>query len=385
MRPLATLFLCCLAGCLADPRLAVLRSALAEQRAVKPEQMTAARGATPKLTTIKHDLRDWVDDHLSHVQSDVDERALAGKLNTELRASNLVCGWTDPDPSCPDQIQLGYLGRIELRRTGGLLAAITRVGIECGFDESVYLYKALPGDGWQRIWQNEQNSYIKDTYQPQTIVSVDADFDTTTKDFLVMTLGRNPWCQSNWHNVYFRVFRPGPGPEGRPVVDDKGWAFVAGNPINGVTTSKDALFEFITFRTNGDFRSAVRHYRIDHDVATLIDPVALSPMDFVEEWVALDWTKDARRFSESAQLMEWHRKLTHRSEDFRYDFPTYHCQATPDQWQLAYENAGKRTYFKVRWRPPYRFTMVEVSTQPDRKCTERDDGADDERTLFPGR
>jgi hypothetical protein len=39
-------------------------------------------------------------------------------------------------------------------------------------------------------------------------------------------------------------------------------------------------------------------------------------------------------------------------------------------------------YFLVRWRPPYHFTMVEVSGHPKPACTEEDREADEPRTLF---
>ena len=85
-------------------------------------------------------------------------------------------------------------------------------------------------------------------------------------------------------------------------------------------------------------------------------------------------------------MLDAHEKL-HKgfiSGDFIY--PTMHC-AEPDLWQVGVDfgDPAKGTYFLVRWRPPYHFTMVQVSDPASPDCTEEDSAADDEyRTLFPG-
>src|SRR5260221_4888691 len=45
----------------------------------------------------------------------------------------------------------------------------------------------------------------------------------------------------------------------------------------------------------------------------------------------------------------------------------------------------KSTYFLVRWRPPCRFTLVDLCDHPSPACSEKDHKADDDRTLFPVR
>ena len=70
---------------------------------------------------------------------------------------------------------------------------------------------------------------------------------------------------------------------------------------------------------------AVRHYKIDHDQVNRIDPLALSPRDFVSEWLVHDWTEMAL-WSESANrgsMRDWHGKLHGDSGIFLY--PTMHC------------------------------------------------------------
>lgn len=67
-----------------------------------------------------------------------------------------------------------------------------------------------------------------------------------------------------------------------------------------------------------------------------------------------------------------------------------HCNAQ-DLWQVGVdfkpdEDAARKKpiYFLVRWRPPYKFSMVQVNDRPTPGCTQRDRDADETpRTMFP--
>src|ERR1039457_500249 len=62
---------------------------------------------------------------------------------------------------------------------------------------------------------------------------------------------------------------------------------------------------------------------------------------------------------------------------------TMHCQ-TPDLWQVALEAYNVQNdlapeserYFLVRWRPPYHFTMMNISDKPFARCDQNDPEAD---------
>ena len=70
--------------------------------------------------------------------------------------------------------------------------------------------------------------------------------------------------------------------------------------------------------------------------------------------------------------------------------PAMHCPESPDLWQerihfAPLENGPGREfdeYFLVRWKPPFHFSMIEVSDHPKPGCTEGDKEADEPRTLF---
>lgn len=210
------------------------------------------------------------------------------------------------------------------------------------------------------------------------------------EEAIVLTLGTQPWCESNWRDVYYRAFFLKPDRSAKPLIEGSAWAYLS-QPVLGSVAQDDVLVEFSTGTIDGGFpnRRAVRHYKIDGNNAQRIDPIALSPRDFVDEWLTHPWT-EAALWSEPANkisLLARHREL-HKDPLFgEFLSPTMHCPAAPDLWQVGIEfsDAQDRTvYFKVRWRPPYHFTMVEVRDQPWHACTEKDPDADEPRTLFAG-
>src|SRR5262249_545076 len=90
---------------------------------------------------------------------------------------------------------------------GELLRVTTNIGILCGYDQSAYLYE-WKESRWARIWETERNDYTK--YDPQNIEDVIVSplwFDDAKMSRLVLTLGTSPWCSSNWHPVYYQLWR----------------------------------------------------------------------------------------------------------------------------------------------------------------------------------
>lgn len=365
-----------------DSLLDQLHASLVAMRG-KPVGSEGARGGSPKLTAAKHLLRDWVEARLTGWPERGDEGDLQRKLNADLSREGLFCG----TQTCPDWTKIGFLDKVTLRRESGFIILQTAVGIDCGYDDSVYIYAWSP-EGWRRVWQNEQNTYTDKEYKPQHLQGVHISPHNTANDYLVLTLGTEPWCQSAWHDAYYRAYRLGPDPNPEPILSGGRWAYLGDYqpPIRGAITLDDIFVEYIVASIDGG-REEVEHYKIDHDKVKRIDPLALSPRDFVDEWLISDWS-DAYEWSESpdrGSLADAHKKLHNVHGPPVFVRPTLHCPKTPDLWQVGVsfdDLNSKPMYFLVRWRPPYRFTMVRITAQPSPACTEADPFADEHRTLL---
>jgi hypothetical protein len=86
-------------------------------------------------------------------------------------------------------------------------------------------------------------------------------------------------------------------------------------------------------------------------------------------------------------LKQWHQRLRADFVAGQFD-DTMHCE-TPDLSQVTFEPDNAKdfapepsVYFLVRWRPPYHFTMMDISDKPWPRCTQEDREADEWRTLF---
>jgi hypothetical protein len=361
-----------------DTRLEQLRTTLLSLRAHANENLDV-RGATPELTTAKHQLRDWIESRLEGLKSDGNTDDFARSINGTLVAAKMPDG-------VDDQNNLGTVLDVRLHRESGLLFVITSLGILCGEDDSAYAYQWSDGQ-WKRYWESGQEDYTPKKYLPQHIEGIHVWEPVKERKRLVLTLGSETWCSSAWHNVYYRLWRIDSAGT-KLLLDEtklawlRTYKYIVGSVggINGqFEGAEEALIEFTTGSIDGGVhnREVVRHYIIEGDRVRRVDPVALSPRDFVDEWLTHPWIESAGWSNAAAPLQSWHEKLRSGSVTGEFDFPTKHCQ-TPDLWQVAYDG----TYFLVRWRPPYHFTMMNVSDKPWPLCNKPDPQADEWRTLF---
>jgi hypothetical protein len=300
-----------------DSRLTALRSTLEGMR-LNAKTDLRSRG-NPQFTVAKHQLRDWIESQLTPWQSNWDAKALEQQLNSALKKAAVFCD--SNAPCADDQNSTGYLGDIEIR-FDGLLRLKTRLGILCGSDESAYLYK-WTGKQWQRIWESERNDYTGDHYDPQiihdVIVSRQWANGRQLDDHIVLTLGRNPWCSSNWQSNYYRIWKVDQTGS-KLLLEDKEIGFE--DDLHGSIHTKDPFDRNDTDTVTVEFaigsidaaahnREAVRRYAVRADKAERIDPIALSPRDFVDEWLthskaeSSSWSIDASRQT----LSNWHDKL----------------------------------------------------------------------------
>jgi hypothetical protein len=372
----AVLFITAAAWC-QDARLTALHQTLATIHSKPPEPPPGA-----ELTLAKHQIRDWIEEQLAQAKNLGEAMALSDRINAALK---------DVDASGPnDEGNLqGGVGDVHVSDEGGIVFVTTGIGVfNCQYDESVYGYKLMDGH-WRRIWESEQTDYPKKRYAPQNVVAVHAwqDFQGGHEQgpAYVMTLSNSSGCTSNWHSVTYRVWRVDPSGS-KLLIDDSEGAFHRMVPYavgsigrdSRIDSPIDVLIEFTQRSIDAGVhnREAIRRYLITGDQVRRVDPVALSPRDFVDEWLTRPW-KDSASWSASAALRPWHAKLHSDLVAGNFD-TTMHCQS-PDLWQVTLNDD---VFFLVRWRPPYHFTMMDIASKPWPRCTQKDPEADEWRTLF---
>ncbi|MEO7692296.1 MAG: hypothetical protein ABIS51_23635 [Sphingomonas sp.] len=405
----------------AEGDLAAVAGALAKVRAT--HGINQERDAGPELTPVKQALRAWIEPQLPAnprsinpdgsmtILTTEDLEALSARLNTSLDAAGLMCG-DDASPANPcvgsptaAENERGYVGQVSIGMLDGgrYLLVVTGVGIRCGFDQSAYVYRHGPSGSWTLLLATEQDRYGKDDYAPQMFVAINASpsgvaWDDPAPPPLVATLGLHPWCSSNWQMLYTRLWRASDtNPTPRPLIDRTDSLYIGVDQIAAARlTPTDLLIEYQAGSVDGSslIRTHVAHYLIKPgDAIERIAPVALSPNDFVEEWMTSKWP-DAARWSDPAAnpaaLVVLH--ATPGSADIygEFDGQAKRCRSDPTLWQAGFSRSadeGKRdlppVYYKVRWMAPYHFTLVDGGPKPFPGCDEEVAMPDDVGTLFP--
>jgi hypothetical protein len=345
-----------------------------------PNASRPTRGATPQLTTAKHQLRDWIETLLTRFPENGNDADLSNQIHNGLRDAKLFC--TDYNLECYPSNR-GFVDESVVGRDRGFLIIQTAIGIFCGYDYSAYIYR-WTGNGWRRIFAAEQTTYTERGYRPQMLHSIHVSEPDAAGNRMILTLGSQPGCAAAYQPAYFRVFPMNARFEvQRPVLDGSELIFVASEPpITGRILPDDLMVEFDAGGTGyGEPHKAVRHFELRNGRATQVDPIAPTPRDFVEEWISMAWSQGAK-YSESPALQQWHVKV-HR-DDAQGDFPdpAMRCTNGTGLWQIGTRfHEGPKTYYRVRFKEPYTFTMVDVSDRPFSDCTVVDPKGDEHLPL----
>jgi hypothetical protein len=347
-------------GCIGSAQdLDGLRAALESLRAQTQEHRDT-RGATPALTTVKHRLRDWAEARLASFGQTGDEDALNRELQVALLNAGLLC------PNGCMFTSLGYVDQVRVHHQDEFLTVQTSVGIACGFDDSAYVY-AWNAGAWRRIFTSEQNVYTKAGYLPQTIYAVQISERDPAGLRFVMTLGSRPGCSDAFQPLYYRLWRVGSSGPPKLLLNSFETAYMGDYPpVHATLSLHDVRIEFTAGGTGyGEAHQADRHFEIRGNSVMQIEPIAPTPRDFVEEWLAAPW-KQSLKLAESASLQPWHIKF-HR-DDGRGDFPDrpVHCASDSSLWQIGIRLHGVdgKTYYLVRWSQPDHFTMADIADHP---------------------
>jgi hypothetical protein len=325
-------------GAAQDRPLETLRTTLVSLRPHHDERPDT-RDATPELTVVKYQFRDWIESHLVGFSPTDQDRALLATLHAGLRDAKLFC----EDECVPSY--LGFVDDVQIYREREFLVVQTGVGIRCGYDESVYVY-AWSGTAWNRVFTSEQDVYTKERYQPQTIHALHISEPDSAGRRLILTLGSRPGCSSAFQPVYWRIWR-----DSKLLLEESKFANVGEDPpIRGSVTAEEVNVEFSLGGTGWGFPwKAVRQYSIHAEQARQSGPTVLTPRDFVEEWLDATGRKDG-------------------TGDF--PDPPAQCPANPTLWQISTRltRDPQRTSFLVEWKQPYEFRMIQVSQEAEPLC-----------------
>jgi hypothetical protein len=275
---------------------AAVRAARAELVAIPLEEdETLVPPATSRLIErVKDRLRAFVRAEMACAPASPDPAALAAAMAARGDAFVDTAPY-DPEHPAPDRHGnfLAYeVSRVESQPD--MLAVVARLGIHCGTDSILLLYRRDPGGGWRELMVRRAEPYseVKGGW-------ADLRFAVSPKDaqggWYVATVSITPWCTSAWQGMPFELARPGSAAD-RPTVFFKARnGTYLGNEGDMTVSAEADAFEIRHDGSSLDpgilIRRHVRRYSVAGESVRRIQPVAENVRDFVDEWIASPWAE----------------------------------------------------------------------------------------------
>jgi hypothetical protein len=276
----------------------------------------------------------------------------------------------------PDDDHYGYQVSFDARRPASqhdLLAIAVRFQIECGEDAVLTIF-AFANGTWTEVLRAQSKPYTSISAAWASFDYVISPSDDSGR-WYVLTKTVAPWCSSTWSMIDYSVLRPAPQTIDPKMLLSRSDSIWWGSDDFGTLTANkndfDIRFHAESIDTGVHNRVWVRHFRIEGDTIERIPPVALSPRDFVDEWIVSPWDEAMAWSNRSAKpdLAKMHAKLSqHKFHDsFNYDSAT-RCPGPAPLYQIAVDSdeTNENFYFVVSGDGGYR--MDAVSTTPAPSC-----------------
>jgi hypothetical protein len=328
------------------------------------------------IAPMKHRLDEFANAYIRCQPQTLDPKKATAELAKLVPPAPAAFGVFVNGKRVPEDENYGYQLDFDVRRPSSqpnLVAVTAKFQIECG-EDTVLMVFAYGDGGWNEVLRAQSKPYksIGDAWASFDYAISPSD-DSGHRYVLTKTVA--PWCSSTWSLIRYEVLRPLPGSVDPKVLLSRSDSIWWGNEDRGTLTANkndfDVRFHAESIDTAVHNRVWVRHFRIDDNSIRRIPPVALSPRDFVDEWIispwneAIGWTAD----SATSELAKMHAKLSqHKFHDsFNYDSAT-RCSGAYPHYQIAVDSdeTNENFYFLVSGESDYR--MDAISTAPNPSC-----------------
>ncbi len=334
------------------------------------------------ITAMKESLGNFVNAYMRCSPPTPDPERIKRELSDAARAFKLPVGSMSEEEAPPDLGKYGFQlwFDVQAAQQNRLISIAATFDIECADDTVLFIFSP-DGNSWKEVvrWQNKPYTSVKDAFW-----SFDSRISPPDEsgNWYVATKHIAPWCNSIWSNIGYEILRPRAGDVNPKVLlsgsDSMWWGSEDYGTLNVTTKEFDVRFHSTSIDGGIHNRVWIRHFTISGDTVTRIQPVAVSPRDFVDEWLVSPWKTaiDWSSTSASEQLKQAHESISQRmkSPDRLLEFNSvYRCSEARSRYQIELdEDTGPKFdishpfYFQVVGNASY--TMTEVSDMPDPKC-----------------
>jgi hypothetical protein len=301
----------------------------------------------------------------------------ASRLKTELASFDGVRDIAKR-PSSDEGYGAGLDFTVEIPRSpAGLLAITARFGIACGEDAMLMIFERRM-NGWYEVLRSQSAPYKSVAGGWWSFDYAISPPDAAGKWFVV---AKNiaPWCSSTWSEIRYAVLRPSASAaEPRRIfakADSIWWGSERFGEIKIGVQDFDLRFRAESMDDGVHNREWIRRYSVIGDAVRRIAPLAASPRDFADEWIASSWSEAAPWTSPAAsvRLERVHDQL----HGLRFlDYVSQRgCSDGTDRVQIEVEPTDPKHgtahyYFLIAGRADY--TMIDVAREANRACSRPD-------------
>ena len=354
-----------------DAALDRLKREAASAKALSEEQQWKV--PADKLAALHLALRDWIESRLPKTEREFRD---PGGLETALQGELAKAGLSRPDESntpAPEGAVWGWpgFGYAELSfkwfsELPDSLIVIGGVSVMCGVDDAVYMYHF---GARERARVFEDRPVIE---WHHSVAGVELSEPDTHGRRLLLTQYTSVQCASAWMGMAYAVNRLSAlGDTREPLFSGEHSFYLQMEqpfvlkPDELIIELKDRSVDVMVHN-----RTQILRYSFAEGVHRL-DPVALQPQDFAEEWLTEPWTEMASR--SDPKTKEWHDRL-HGDHVFAEYAAVTQCAKRLDRWLITLDvnQIGEKelaepieSYFLVRDLGDYHYRMEAVSgTRP---------------------
>ena len=249
-------------------------------------------------------------------------------------------------------------------------------GIACGRDEMLLMYQ-FSGNAWRRVirWQSDSYKEISEAFGDFFEYAV---LGQRGNDWLVAVAHGKPWCSSNTSGFDLDVLRPVGAVMQQSTVFHKEAAYRrdVAPTLRGEPDGFVLRLNIESLSADAKERAGIYHYRLHQGQLHRYQPVAENARDFLDEWLAADWTEAAEWSArpnlrslarEHDIVVDFINQLESKAPEFVYG-PVQACSGKQKlvQVDLGGVPSGFK-YFQIE-QDKDEFTMVSGSDGPDPKC-----------------
>ncbi len=253
-----------------------------------------------------------------------------------------------------------------------LIAVLTTFGIPYGEDAELDIFAPANSGKWQPVISFTSKPY-------NSIAGAFLGFDykisppDSKGDWFMVATHINPWPQSCWQNLYIDAVRPNQLGMLYQLFHEEQNGYICDDAapyLRGVKADSFQLrFSIASIDESQLSSPSLMTYKVEGDEVTRIEPVALNPVNFVDEWTRRTW-RDAQGWSvptNLAQLSEDHAKLHNQASGDFVGFRACTAPLTSEVEFKADDGEGPSRFFLVK-KNPDGYIMLKISDRPTPSC-----------------